>query len=72
MKEHIVKIQMPVMSSESDPSALLYNKSRSFEVQIPASQLKSKMKDSYKKFFYVKFKKPSGFTLLEEAPWQDW
>lgn len=70
-KLHIVKVQVPLMTTEPEAKALIYNKSRTFEVYVPVDNVIKKMGGDFKKFFYVKFK-TKGFELHGEAPWQEW
>lgn len=68
----IVKVQTPLMTNENPPLALIYNKSRSLQVQVPISgYLKSKMRGRPKVFFHAKFNEKK-IEIGSEAPWQDW
>lgn len=39
MRKMIVKVQLPLMSNETDPRALIYNEDRSFETFYPTKGL---------------------------------
>ena len=70
----IVKVQIPIICSPGNYYALVYNKSRSYEVYMEITKEVLKvMKKEYKKFFYASYdKKNNNTVLINEAPWQEW
>jgi len=74
MTKPIVKVQVSLFTTESEPQVLIYNKNLSHSYQGPVSEdIIEIMKGEPKKFFYAKLpKKPGQIELLNEAPWQDW
>ena len=72
MKKEIFKIQLPLASNVRNPKALIYNKTRTKQGDVPVTDaLKILMDDSCKKYFYAKF--INGQILLHsEAPEQNW
>jgi len=69
----IVKIQMPLSSSEKDPPCFVYNKDKSIEqfFSIP-EDLKNFMRGRAKAYFYTEIDQEKRLVLKEEAPWQSW
>jgi hypothetical protein len=48
----IVKLQLPLVTTEPVPLALIYNEDRSYQVQVPVTaEIKRKMKGDVKAFF---------------------
>jgi hypothetical protein len=72
LKKIIVKVQIPIISNDpvAKTMALVYDKSREPHY-LPLKEVKTKMNDSLKKFFYAK-KIDNSFVLGDEAPWQNW
>ena len=70
----IVKVQIPIVYSPNNYYALVYNKSRKFEVELEITkELLKVMKEEHKKFFYANYDKKNNNTILiNEAPWQEW
>lgn len=71
----IFKIQIPLVSSEANPSALAYPKTRNPDVYIPVTlELLKKMKGRPKAFFYCNYFSGQGdrLEIIKEAPWQKW
>lgn len=77
-EKFIVKVQLPIFSSDSDSEALVYDEGRTFVEQMPLpKKAKDMMKGEPKSFWWamnVYDKKRNGYwlELLELAPWQDW
>jgi len=53
MKKMIVKVQLPLMSNDTEPRALIYNEDRSFETFYSTKGLSKLMKGQPKAFFQV-------------------
>lgn len=69
----VFKIQVPLMTTESEQLALIYNSSRRKMVQIPVTkEISNFMNGSFKKFAYGTFDKGEKFKITKEAPWQNW
>lgn len=68
----IVKVQVP-MATNTTPTVLIYNKSRTVEAELPITEdLKKKMGNSFKLYFHAKLK-DKIIHIGDEAPWQyDW
>lgn len=72
----IVKVQLPLVTNDPDPCALIYNASRSVEYMAPLSEPFGKdliriMRGRPKAFFHAKL----VGTILhigDEAPWRRW
>ena len=78
-KGSIVKVQIPIMTNDVrfgtfHLEALVYNKSREYEVYMDVTkELHKEMNGSPKKFFYAHYDEENNNTVLEgEAPWQEW
>jgi hypothetical protein len=53
----IVKVQLPLASSEVHPKALVYDETRTIEVQVPITDaLRKRMDGSPKRFFEAEVK----------------
>jgi hypothetical protein len=78
--EFIVKVQIPLVTTERKPWALIYNSDRSVEEMFPITCGLLKRLDSQpKSFWYAKYApdpggRPGEFRLhlLRKAPWQEW
>lgn len=70
----IVKVQIPLSSSESEPMALVYDQSRKYEIFMPVTEeLKKEMSGSPKRYFYAYYDKNEKNTVLvRPAPSQSW
>ncbi len=73
----IVKVQLPVVSSEPAPPALVYDRTRAVDLLVPAtSELLKKMTVGIglkHKLFFWAHKSPEGALVLDEmAQWQPW
>ena len=61
----VVKIQLPLVSSEAEPKALIYNEDQSLHTMMPVSDLlRTVIGDELKAFFEVTIK--DGNLVLEE------
>jgi hypothetical protein len=70
--KRIAKLQVPLATNSETPEAFLYTKDRKIEKMFPVdSVVKSVMKDSFKKFVYIKTT-GDKVEILGEAPWQTW
>lgn len=68
----ILKVQLPLLTTEKLNTVLVYNKSRSVMAQLPEPKgLRKAMKGEPKAFFKGHTK--DGFIYLDEiTSWQDW
>jgi len=65
----IVKVQIPIITSETIKLALIYNESRSIQFQIPVTKkLIKKMQGEFKQFFFI----DTENNITGKAPWQSW
>jgi hypothetical protein len=68
----IVKVQLPLSSSEADPPALVYDQARTWQFYMEVTkELRARMKGRDKAFFNAE-RCGGKVVLLDEAPWQDW
>lgn len=68
----IVKVQVPLATSEEVPAALLYNKDRHVQAMVPVTdELLASMAGEKKKFFYARMV-GTIINIDGEAPCQDW
>ena len=68
MTKIIVKVQLPILTNDPCPHALIYSRGKKFIASLPVTpQLKEKMGSEIKQFFYWVDGK-----IAEKAPWQDW
>jgi len=69
----IVKVQMPVESSEETPKALVYTEGKKFmDFLTIDNKLKKKMGTDLKVYFYADIEAGGEVTLHGRAPWQSW
>lgn len=68
----IVKVQMPMVTTEPIPMALIYNKNRDVLIYEQASILKEVMGNRLKAFFHAHISKEGILEIGDEAEWQDW
>ncbi len=75
----IVKVQLPVVTSEPSPMCLVYNEDRSVLNQFPVSAaVKNLLRGKLKSFWHAHLipdpKKKGAFlvSLDRKAPWQEW
>ncbi len=71
-EREIFKVQVPVVTTEPVPLALIYNQARTVEFLTPVTpDLETRMQGRLKAFFYGA--EVAGiFAWGDEAPWQDW
>lgn len=68
----IVKVQMPITSSAPNPKALVYDKTRTYMVQMEVTpELEAKMEGSLKRFFQSKLV-GDQVELGDPVRWQEW
>lgn len=69
----IVKVQTPLVTTEPEPRALVYNEDRSYEgwIQLTVDLLEL-MGPEPKKFFYASVDEDGILTIAGNAPWQTW
>lgn len=69
----IVKIQVPIATTERLPLALIYDESRAVEFQVPiTSEILFIMKGRPKAFFHATSEEDGAFVVGEEVPEQNW
>lgn len=70
----IYKVQVPLMSSEDSPPALVYDKKRKKSIFMPVTKdLVKFMNGEPKKFVYGFVNRTTNnFQIEGEAPWQSW
>ena len=79
MSKHkfIVKVQLPLASSDGNAGVLVYNEDRSvmeelsIRSEIEADQLLEELKGEPKGFFYARMQGKT-LMLVGVAPWQNW
>lgn len=65
----IVKVQLPIATNEKIPLALVYDKTRTIELQVPVTEIiKAKMQGTKKRYFYM----DKNQQIQDEAPTQEW
>lgn len=69
----VFKVQVPLVTNHK-PLALVYNKDRSIQSQIPIDKtIKKLMGNDLKLFFHGTYDdKTEELTLGKRAPWQEW
>ena len=76
-KQIIVKVQLPLFSSDPAAGVLVYDESRTIMDELPIrsererDELVDLIGDDMKGYFYAKFD-GKGLTLTGKAPYQDW
>jgi hypothetical protein len=76
-KKIIVKVQVPLFSSDPDAGVLVYDKDRSFTTELPIRSRRERdeildiLGDEPKGYFYAKVD-GKGLILTGKAPYQDW
>ena len=68
----ILKVQIPIMSSDPNPDAMIYNEDRSILTLVPTEAVKSYFKPQQYKVFVFGEMKGTLLHLGELAPEQDW
>lgn len=77
MEKFIVKVQIPLFSTDKNVGVLVYNESRSIMEELPLrsrKELKELMKNlrgEPKGYFYAVIE-GKGLILIDKAPWQNW
>ncbi len=78
-RDFIVKVQIPLVTSEPNPMCLVYNEDRSVMDQFPISRsLRSLLRGQLKSFWHAHLipdpKKKGAFlvSIDRRAPWQEW
>lgn len=72
MKKFIVKMQVPLMSSDPEAQALVYNEDRDVEMFLEITpKIKKLMGTEHKKFFEIKMQ-GNRFEFVKEVPDQNW
>lgn len=77
MEKIIVKVQVPIYSTEDTVDVLVYNEDGSVTATFSlspeeAEMLKSQMDDPFKSFFYASISKDKTLVLESLAPYQSW
>jgi hypothetical protein len=68
----IVKVQMPLMTNESIPQALIYSENHEIYVTTDAVDFREVMGDRPKAFFQAKVLEDGTLEIGDEAEWQEW
>jgi hypothetical protein len=68
----IVKVQMPLVLTESKPKALIYNKDRTINHWAYVEDIQDLMGARVKAFFYAQVLPGGKLQLYQPAPWQSW
>ena len=68
----IVKVQVPLESSEPDPHILIYNEDKSIFETFPMTDEMHEAFTEPKSFQFARLRKDGMLVLCGEAPWQDW
>ena len=68
----IVKVQVPLLTNEKIPKALIYNADRSFEMQVPAADVLEAMGTKKKAFFNAAVIEDGTLEIHDEVEWQTW
>jgi hypothetical protein len=69
----IVKIQLPLVSTEPVPLALVYNEDRSYQVQIPVTaEIKKRMGEDVKAFFELHVGPGFETYIGKRVAWRSW
>lgn len=79
MPRLIVKVQLPVVSTDAAPHALIYSRSRSVQCEVPVTgKVRKALQGKLKSFWYARLvpdpKKSGAFlvSLDRIAPRQEW
>lgn len=70
-KDPIVKVQLPLMSGEPSPKALVYNKSGTFVVMTEVGGLEIVMEGTLKGFFKASYDSENNITNFHGDPLSD-
>lgn len=72
-KIEIFKLQVPLVTTDPEPKALIYNEDRSAEGMFPVtSDILELMDGEAKIFIYGQYEEDGTVTLIGNAPWQEW
>ncbi len=71
-RDEVVKVQLPLSSTESEPEALIYNKSRSLMQTFPVEHVADIMKGRPKAFFEASWIDGGDLILFEEVEDPGW
>lgn len=69
----VLKIQLPIVTTDPEPKALIYNEDKSIETWVKVEAVVKLFKeDEFKIFMYGEFH--NGIIQLtgQRAPWQEW
>lgn len=70
--KRIVKVQIPLSSSETNPPALVYDESRKWNQTIPVTEELLRACGSRMKGYFYAEVSSNGVTLIGPAPLQSW
>ena len=69
----IVKVQLSLFTTAAARQVMIYNRDRSIEFQMDATDgVIEKMDGRPKAFFFAALCKDGSIDLLDEAPFQNW
>lgn len=69
----IVKVQMPLVSTEKHPRALVHNQDRSVLFQTPITDpLRARMRGKAKGYFHATIEPSGDIEISDPAPDQSW
>ena len=68
----ILKVQLPLVSNDPKPAALVYNQSRDLEVDVPWEQWQTALPTREPKQFWYGRLNGTVLELDRPAPWQGW
>ena len=72
MKQIIVKVQLPLMTTSKQAICLVYDEEKTFIDELPEPKgLRKWMRGEHKKFFYAHIQ-DRMIVLDKSAPWQSW
>lgn len=67
----ILKVQLPLASTEINPPALVYNEDQSIYLHLPVENVSARMRGRPKVYFYAT-ERDGDLYLDDEAPEQLW
>ena len=68
----IFKIQLPIVSSEMEPQAFIYNKDKRIMLELPVSQVLSHFKGDELKVYVLAEPTINGLEIIKRVQYQDW
>lgn len=68
----IVKVQVPLLTNEPVPLALIYNKDKSYETTVPARDVAEAMGDKKKAFFNAEIIEDGTLEIYDEVGDPQW